>query len=84
MRKISIIGSGGAGKSTFAKRLSSILEVPVYHLDSMFWKPGWVETEREEWADLQRSVCEKSEWILDGNYGGTIDVRLRTSDTVIF
>lgn len=84
MRKISIIGSGGAGKSTFAKQLGNILNIPVYHLDSMYWKAGWVETEREDWSSLQRSLCAQPEWIMDGNYGGTMDIRLDASDVVVF
>ncbi len=84
MKKISIIGSGGAGKSTLAKRLSSKLNIPLYHLDSIFWKPGWVETERSEWIGIQQKLCKGPEWIMDGNYGGTMQIRLDASDTVIF
>ena len=84
MKRISIIGSGGSGKSTLAVRLGAKLQVPVYHLDALYWKPGWVETDKDEWAKLQQSICEKPSWIMDGNYGGTVNTRLNTSDTVIF
>lgn len=84
MKKISIIGSGGSGKSTLAKKLGTTLNIKVYHLDSLFWKPNWLETEHGEWRDLQESLCVKDAWIMDGNYGGTMDVRLKHSDTVIF
>jgi adenylate kinase family enzyme len=49
MKKIVLIGSGGSGKSTLARQLGEKLEINVLHLDSLFWKPGWVETPREEW-----------------------------------
>lgn len=84
MERISIIGSGGSGKSTLSKQLEKRLGLPIYHLDSLFWKPGWVETEHDEWRAIQESICLKSKWIMDGNYGGTLDVRLKYSDTVIF
>lgn len=84
MRRISIIGSGGAGKSTLAIRLGSLLNIPVFHLDSLYWKPGWIETDHKDWAKLQESLCNKDSWIIDGNYGGTLDIRLKASDTVIF
>lgn len=84
MRKISIIGSGGAGKSTLAKELQKKTGIPAYHLDALFWKPGWVETERDIWRSIQEGLCSESEWILDGNYGGTLDIRLKHSDTIIF
>ncbi len=84
MRKISIIGSGGAGKSTLAKQLAIKLNINLYHLDAIFWKPGWEETAKPEWVKIQQNLCKEPEWIMDGNYGGTIQIRLDASDTVIF
>lgn len=84
MKKISIIGSGGAGKSTLAKELAMKTGIPAYHLDALFWQPGWVETEREMWRSIQEDLCSKDAWILDGNYGSTLDIRLMHSDTIIF
>lgn len=84
MRKIMIIGCGGSGKSTFAVQLSKRLMIPVFHLDQLFWKPGWVETPRVEWISTLESLCRQDAWIMDGNFGGTIDVRFASSDTVLF
>lgn len=84
MKRIMIIGSGGSGKSTLALRLGEILRLPVHHLDRLFWQPGWIETPKEEWAAIQQRLCAEPEWILDGNYGGTMDLRLAACDTVIF
>ena len=84
VNKVVIIGSGGAGKSTFSRKLSEAIGVRVYHLDCLFWKPGWVSTPRDEWVELQREVIEQDSWIIDGNYGGTLDIRLQAADTIIF
>lgn len=84
MKKISIIGSGGSGKSTLAKKLEAKTGIPAYHLDALYWQPGWVATERNQWRVMQEELCRKDEWILDGNYGGTLDIRLESSDTIIF
>ncbi len=84
MRKIAIIGAGGSGKSTLARRLGEILGLEVIHLDALFWNPGWVETPRPEWEALQRELVARDTWIIDGNYGGTMDIRLQAADTVIF
>lgn len=84
MQKIAIIGSGGAGKSTFAIRLGKTLQLPVYHLDTLFWQPNWIETDREQWIEIQQEIVSKSQWIVDGNYGSTLDIRLEASDTAIF
>ncbi len=84
MKKIAVIGCGGAGKSTFSRRLSAILKIPVYHLDKLYWKPGWVPMPREEWDNLIKDLVKKDKWIIDGNYGRTMDIRLNVADTVIF
>jgi adenylate kinase family enzyme len=84
MKKISIIGSGGSGKSTLAKKLEDKICIPAYHLDALYWQAGWVGTERNKWRSIQESLCGKDQWILDGNYGATLDVRLKYSDTIIF
>ncbi len=84
MKKILVIGSGGAGKSTFAKRLGAILNLEVIHLDSVYWRPGWVEPPKAEWKETVRGLLARDSWIMDGNYSGTLDLRLEACDTVIF
>jgi len=84
MRKVLVIGSGGAGKSTFARRLSRSTGLPLIHLDAFYWRPGWVETPKEEWVRLVEQMLAGDSWVMDGNYGGTLDQRLAASDTVIF
>ena len=84
MRKVLVIGSGGAGKSTFARRLGRVLDIEVIHLDSLYWKPGWVETPKAEWAETVAELARRDAWIIDGNYSGTFDIRLRACDTLIF
>ncbi|MCM3388788.1 DNA topology modulation protein [Ureibacillus chungkukjangi] len=84
MKRIAIIGSGGAGKSTLARKLGKLLKIEVFHLDALFWKPGWVGASREEQKMVQSELVENEYWIFDGNYGGTMDIRLNKADTVIF
>jgi len=84
MKKIAIIGSPGAGKSTFARRIGEITGIEVFYLDQLFWKPGWVKTPRPEWIELQQRIVKGESWIIDGNYGATMDIRIQAADTVIF
>jgi adenylate kinase family enzyme len=84
MKRILVIGSGGAGKSTLAKRLDRVLNVGVVHLDSLYWKPGWIETPKQDWQKTIESIISRDSWIIDGNYSGTLDSRLAACDTVIF
>ncbi|QUG42489.1 DNA topology modulation protein [Psychrobacillus sp. INOP01] len=84
MKKIALIGSGGSGKSTLARRLGKKLNIEVYHLDALFWKPNWTPTSKEEQIEVQNELVKKEEWIIDGNYNGTMDIRLNAVDTIIF
>lgn len=84
MERIIVIGvSAGAGKSTFARGLGEMLELPVYHLDAYFWKPGWIERDKEEFREAQVYLAAESRWIIEGNYGSTLDIRLPACDTLI-
>ncbi len=84
MKKVLIIGSGGAGKSTLAKALGKKLNLPVVHLDKEFWRPGWVMAPKTEWQEIIAKLVEGEQWILDGNFDGSLSMRLPHSDTVIF
>jgi len=79
-----VIGSGGSGKSTLSRKLGEITGIPVIHLDSLYWQPGWVEPDKEEWRDTMAREIERPSWIMDGNFGGTREMRMRAADTVIF
>jgi adenylate kinase family enzyme len=84
MKKVLVIGSGGAGKSTFARHLGKLLNIEVIHLDALYWNPGWIETPRAEWRKVLEELLRRDAWIIDGNYSNTLDLRLEKCDTVIF
>ena len=84
MKKIIVIGSGGSGKSMLSRRLGEKLGLAVVHLDQLYWRPGWVETPREEWVEIVRRELARDSWIMDGNFGGTRKMRMQAADTVIF
>jgi adenylate kinase family enzyme len=83
MRKIMVIGVGGAGKSTLAVELGEITGLPIIHLDELYWEPGWVEPAPEQWEGAVREMVGLDRWIMDGNYGGTMDIRLAAADMVV-
>ncbi len=84
MRKIIIVGSGGAGKTTLARRLGEATGIEVIHLDSLFWRPNWTRTPEEEWISKVESLVKCDSWIMDGNFGGTREIRLAACDTIIW
>lgn len=85
MERVIIIGCGGAGKSTLARKLGEKTGLPVVHLDQIWWAPGnWQHLEREEFDRLLLAETEKPRWILDGNFNRTLEMRLEKCDTVIY
>ena len=84
MRKVLVIGSGGAGKSTFARRLAERTGLPLVHLDLLYWHDGWVPSANAEWDGVVARLVSQDDWIMDGNYGRTMVTRLAACDTVIF
>ena len=84
MKRVLILGSGGAGKSTLARQLGERTGLPVIHLDRMWWRPGWVNCSQEEFdLALERELAGER-WIIDGNYNRTLERRLTRADTVVF
>ena len=85
MQRIMIIGCGGAGKSTLARQLGEKLGLPVVHLDQIWWAPGnWQHMEKGEFDAKLMEEMQKPQWILDGNFNRTIEMRLQECDTVIY
>lgn len=84
MRRVAVVGCAGAGKSSFAAELGRRTGLPVVHLDHHYWHPGWVGTPREEWRAVQAELVAGDAWIIDGNYGSTLDLRFARADTVIW
>ncbi|HOP07775.1 MAG TPA: hypothetical protein PLF13_10845 [candidate division Zixibacteria bacterium] len=82
-KRIVVIGHPGSGKSTLAGRLGPILKLPVFHLDKLFWKPGWVESDREAFRRKITEVMEGEIWIIDGSYTSTLPLRLQYADTAV-
>jgi adenylate kinase family enzyme len=83
-RRVLVTGMAGSGKSTFSRSLAAKTGLPVIHLDLHFWKPGWVAPSEAEWREKQSALLAGDEWIADGNYHESLDLRLERADTVVF
>ena len=84
MHRLLVIGPCGAGKSTVSRKLSNLLDVPLFHLDKLHWRPGWVEGSKDELRQDLAPIIAQDRWLIDGNYGSTMDMRLTRADTVIY
>ena len=83
MQRVLVIGSPGAGKSTFARELAQRSSLPRIHLDAEYHVPGWSEPDEDAWQARLKELVAGDCWIIDGNYGGSMDFRLARADTAI-
>ena len=84
MKKVIVIGCPGSGKSTVSRALHNKTGIPLYHLDMMYWNANKTTVEKSVFLERLSAVLEKDEWIIDGNYGSTMELRMLACDTVIF
>ena len=82
MRKVIVIGCPGSGKTTFAEKLNKCTGLPLYYLDAVWHKPDRTHITREEFDKRISEIFTTDEWIIDGNYKRTIEIRLKECDTV--
>jgi adenylate kinase family enzyme len=83
MQRVAVVGSGGAGKSRFSQELGRRVGLPVIHLDRYYWRPYWTPTPVDQWRRTMTELAARDRWVIDGNYGGSLDIRLERADTVI-
>lgn len=84
MKKIIVIGCPGSGKSTFSRALHDITDIPLYHLDMLYWNADRTIVDKVVFLERLSNTLQNSEWIIDGNYTSTMELRLRACDTVFF
>ena len=84
MQRIVVMGPPGSGTSTLARRLGAIYGLPVFHLDQIYFQPGWVETPADAFRAEVTRLAQQPAWVIDGNYTATIGCRFAAADAVIY
>jgi adenylate kinase family enzyme len=84
MRRVNVIGTSCAGKSTFARRLAAAAGVAYVELDALHWEPGWVEVADDVFRDRIAAATAGDGWVVDGNYAFARDVYWPRLDAVVW
>lgn len=84
MNRIAIVGCSGGGKSTLARALGAALDLPVVHLDALFWRPGWVESDPGPFRAAVDAALAGDRWVSDGNFTSVADISLARADTIVW
>ena len=82
MKRVIVIGCPGSGKTIFAEKLNKITGLPLHYLDAIWHKPDKTHIPREEFDQRLLEILATDEWIIDGEYGRTVEMRLKECDTV--
>ena len=83
-KRVAVIGCPGGGKSTFSRALRDRVDLPLYHLDAIYWRDDRTHLSREEFYPLMQKIIAREEWIIDGNYNSTLEWRISACDLLIF
>lgn len=83
-KKVIVIGCSGAGKSTFARKLAEITNLPLHYLDMLYWNADATHCTREVFVQRQKRIIEDAEWILDGNFRNTLELRVKHAQCIFF
>jgi len=84
MKRVMINGGPGSGKSTLARALGAATGLPVYHMDQLHWKPGWVQRPLHERIPMAHAIEDSDAWIFEGGMSATYDHRAARADTMIW
>ncbi len=79
-----VVGMGGAGKSVLARRLGAAWDLPVVHLDAVFWGPGWRPTPPEVWRGVVEGLAGGDRWVIEGDYPEVLDLILARAQLAVF
>lgn len=83
-KKIIVIGCSGAGKTTFSKKLAKTINLPLYNLDTLYWKADATHITREELIQKQQEIFKTGEWIIDGNFRNTLELRIAQAELIYY
>lgn len=84
MKRVIVIGCPGSGKSTFSRALHDLTGLPLFHLDMMYWNDDRTRVDRDVFYAKLQDILATDEWIIDGDYISTMELRMKRADTIIF
>ena len=84
MNRIMIVGAPGSGKSTLARKIGEATGLPVFHMDHIHWKSGWIERSRSDKINLAQEIEARESWIFEGGLSSTFDTRAERAELIIW
>jgi len=83
-KRVSVVGSSGSGKTTFASEIANIIDAKHIELDAIHWRQGWQEIPEDEFRDIISLETSGESWVIDGNYSDVRDIVWSRADTLVW
>lgn len=84
MQRLIVVGTAGSGKTTLAMKVAEKLGYPFFELDALFWKPNWVQEEKELFRQKVSAALQAERWTAGGNYSVARDIIWQRADTLVW
>jgi adenylate kinase family enzyme len=84
LKRVVVVGTTGAGKTTVAKALAGRLGVPHVEMDALHWGPDWTPVPQDVFRERVGRTVARDAWVLDGNYSAVRQLVWDRADTVIW
>ena len=84
-KKIVVVGVSASGKSTFARAIQKRTGLPLTHMDTIWWKPGWIEVGEEDASKQLEAITLGPEWLIEGYIPKTVrPIVFERADSILY
>jgi adenylate kinase family enzyme len=84
VRRVSVVGNSGSGKTTIAVAVAEVIGAPHLELDAVFHQPNWTPLDTETFRAKVGAFVAADAWVVDGNYNSVRDLVWGRADTVVW
>ncbi len=84
MKRVSIVGTTGSGKTTLAAEVAQILGSVHIELDALNWQPGWIAAPTDDFRRDVLRALEAPTWVTEGNYHSVRHLVWERADCIVW
>lgn len=83
--RITIVGNSASGKSTLSEAFGKAVNLPVFHIDLLLWKPDWQFLSEAEFYFAHADWLLQERWVIEGvGYHSALLKRFAVAEQIVF